>query len=562
MSDKSANRNNGLFKLTSPQHGNKFTWRLAPGTYVAGRDPQADLVINDSTVSRKHARLVIMEDQTVRLTDLGSLNGTQVNDKRVTDTVDLKVGDTISFGNIGFLLMHEGIPETRPQSVISQVSIVDDKGSHTSISAIPLEQALAPLPAKDTANPAIFKAIADMAKMLILPQSVDEMFNQALDLLGNVVHAERSAIFAADEVTGEVSLLNYRIANKTSSEQFVISRTIVKEVLNKKNAVFFSDLISDERFARQESIVVSGIRSVMAIPMVDEDKVMGILYLDTTDPSHRYSEDTLKLVATFGNILAAKITNHNLLKERQEKQALESELSIASQIQEGLMPKILPQVPGYNFHAFQMQCKMVGGDLYDVAQLADGRILFLLADVSGKGMGAALLASNILSAFRMLRGMANFDCADATARVSEQLAGTSRGGDFATVFLAVLDPAKNSLQFVNAGHNPPLLVKTDGTHNYLDSTGIPIGIFGGFAWTQSEITIEAGDRIWIFTDGIPEAHNVEAELYSDERLEKFLTESRKANLPEATEALIGDVSKFVGEAPRSDDITLLVLQRN
>ena len=551
-----------MFKLTSPQHGNRFTWRLPPGTYVAGRDPQADLVINDSTVSRKHARLVVMEDQTIRLTDLGSTNGTQVNDKKLTDSIDLKVGDTISFGNVGFLLLHEGIPETRPQSVISQVSIIDDKGSHTSISSIPLEQALAPLPAKDTANPAVFKAIADMAKMLILPQSVGEMFDQALDLLGNIIDADRSAIFAADETTGDVTLLNYRISNKTSSEQFIISRTIVKEVLNNKNAVFFSDRISDERFARQESIVVSGIRSVMAIPMVDEDKVMGILYLDTTDPAHRYNEDTLKLVATFGNILAAKITNHNLLKERQEKQALESELNIASQIQEGLMPKILPEVSGYQFHAFQMQCKMVGGDLYDVAKLADGRILFLLADVSGKGMGAALLASNILSAFRMLRGMANFDCADATARVSEQLAGTSRGGDFATVFLAILDPTTHTLQFVNAGHNPPLLVKPDGSSQYLDSTGIPIGIFAGFQWTQTTLELVPGDRIWVFTDGIPEAHDISANQYSDERLEQFLIESRNAPLPDATLTLIQDVSKFVGEAPRSDDITLLAVQRD
>ncbi|MGB5139628.1 MAG: PP2C family protein-serine/threonine phosphatase, partial [Candidatus Zixiibacteriota bacterium] len=125
-----------------------------------------------------------------------------------------------------------------------------------------------------------------------------------------------------------------------------------------------------------------------------------------------------------------------------------------------------------------------------------------------------------------------------------------------------LDPTNNKLQFVNAGHNPPFLIKSDGKSQHLDSTGIPIGIFGGFVWTESELTIEPGDRIWIFTDGIPEAHNVEAELYSDERLEKFLTDSRKSAVPQATEALISDVSKFVGEAPRSDDITLLVLQRN
>lgn len=551
-----------MFKLTSPQNSGRYTWQLAQGTYVAGRDPQADLIINDSTVSRRHARLVVIDENTVRLTDLGSTNGTQVNDKKIAETVDLKAGDTISFGNVGFLLIQEGTAATRPQTIISQVSIVDDKGSHTSISSIPLEQALAPLPAKDTANPAIFKAIADMAKMLILPQSVDEMFDQALDLLGNVVKADRSAIFAADEGTGEVTLLNRRIANQQSSQQFVISRTIVREVLKNKNAVFYSDLVSDERFDKQESIVVSGIRSVMAVPMVDDEKVMGLLYLDTTDPSQRYSEDTLKLVATFGNILAAKITNHNLLEERQKKLALENELRKASEIQEGLMPKVLPEVTGYKFHAFQMQCQMVGGDLYDVALLPGGKLLFLLADVSGKGMGAALLASNILAGYRMLRTMADFDCAQATARVSAHLAETNRGGDFATVFLALLDPSTNTFEFVNAGHNPPILIKRDGSHQHLESTGIPIGLFAGLEWTKSTITLEPGDRIWVFTDGIPEAHDIDANQYSDERLEEFLMNCQATSLPDSTKNLIADVSKFVGEAPRSDDITLLAIQRD
>ena len=184
----------------------------------------------------------------------------------------------------------------------------------------------------------------------------------------------------------------------------------MREVLDKKMAVLFSDLISDERFAKQESIVVSGIRSAMAVPLINEQKVLGILYTDTADPWQRFDEESLKVTATFGNILAAKIINQGLLKERQEKEALESELRIASQIQEELMPKVLPVVPGYAFHAFQMQCKMVGGDLYDAALLRDGRVLFLLADVSGKGMGAALLASNILSAFRMSARQSRFRC--------------------------------------------------------------------------------------------------------------------------------------------------------
>jgi sigma-B regulation protein RsbU (phosphoserine phosphatase) len=299
----------------------------------------------------------------------------------------------------------------------------------------------------------------------------------------------------------------------------------------------------------------------MAVPMVDEDKVMGIVYLDTQDPAQRFDEETLKVVATFGNILAAKITNHNLLIERTQRKLLEDELRRASQIQEALMPKTLPTLPGYQLQAFQMQCKMVGGDLYDIAPLPDGRMLLLLADVSGKGMGAALQASNILSAYKILRGMDTFDIATATARVSDHLASTSSGGDFATVFVAALDPTTHVFEFVNAGHNPPILIKADGTHQLLDSTGIPIGVFAGFSWSKNSITLDSGDRIIIFTDGIPEATDAGGNLYSDERLEAFVVERRLDAIAALTTALISDVSKFVGEAPRSDDITLVCLER-
>jgi serine phosphatase RsbU (regulator of sigma subunit) len=545
-----------MFRLSSPQHGSKYDWQLKPGRYTAGRDPLVNLVINDSTVSRKHAQIEVVDIHNIRLTDLGSLNGTHVNDKKVTGTVDLKAGDSITFGNVGFLLSLEGSSTAKPA-----LSISDIKANQTSITALPMELALSALPMKDYTSPTIFKAISDMAKMLILPQTVEEMFNEALDLLKDIVKAERIAIFQAKDGSEDVALATFRLVNNKGSQEFVISRSILKEVLTNKNAVLFSDLISDERFAKQESIVISGIRSAMAVPMVDEGKVLGVLYVDTTDPLHRYNEESLKVTATFGNILAAKLTNHNLLKERQQKEALEAELTIASQIQEQLMPKTLPEISGYDFHTFQMQCKMVGGDLYDVARMADGRVLFMLADVSGKGMGAALLASNILSAFRILRGNADFDVAEATARVSDQLHQSARPGDFATLFVGVLSPQDHTLTYVNAGHNPPILVRANGTLEYIQPTGIPIGIFGAFSWEEKVISFGPEDKLVVFTDGIPEATNGQEELYSDERLEKFVIDHRTQSLSGLTTSLIEDVSKFVGDAPRSDDITMILLRR-
>ncbi len=545
-----------MYRLSSPQFAGRYDWHLQPGTYVVGRDAQADLVVNDATVSRRHAQLVILPDGKIKLTDLSSLNGTLINDRKISGSVDIKAGDAIAFGTVGFLITSadQFVPKL-------EVAVTDGVENHTSISSLPIDEALQPLALRDNTSPRIFKAISDMAKMLILPQSANEMFSESLSLLQEIVHAERAAVFLAREGSETLTLATFQLADQKGSDSFTISRSIVREVLDKRMAVLFSDLISDERFAKQESIVVSGIRSAMAVPLINEQKVLGILYTDTADPWQRFDEDSLKVTATFGNILAAKIINQGLLKERQEKEALESELRIASQIQEELMPKVLPVVSGYVFHAFQMQCKMVGGDLYDAALLHDGRVLILLADVSGKGMGAALLASNILSAFRMLRDNADFEVADAIARVNAQLHSSSRSGDFATVFLAVLNPCDHTLTYVNAGHNSPLLVRSGGSLEHIDATGMPIGAFDGAKWESRTIALGTGDRLLIFTDGIPEAINAAEDFYSDERLEKFSVDHRGEPSDAFATALINDVSEFVGDSPRSDDITLMLLQR-
>ncbi len=273
-----------MYRLSSPQYGNRHDWQLQPGTYVIGRVPPADLTVNDATVSRRHAQLDIAANGKIRLTDLASLNGTLVNDRKITGTVDVKVGDAITFGIVGFMISSAETAPPKPK-----VAVTDGVESHTSMSLLPIDEALQPLALKDYTNPRIFKAISDMAKMLILPQSADEMFSESLALLQDIVHAERAAVFLAREGSETLTLVTYRLSDQKGSDSFTISRSIMREVLDKKMAVLFSDLISDERFAKQESIVVSGIRSAMAVPMINEQKVMGILYTDTSDPWQRFN---------------------------------------------------------------------------------------------------------------------------------------------------------------------------------------------------------------------------------------------------------------------------------
>ncbi len=543
-----------FFILSAGKHKK---WPLQRGKYTIGRSPQCELIIEDETVSRKHAQLDVIDEQTINLTDLGSHNGTAVDGHRIDGTVQIQLDDIITFGGIEAKISRDEFSDI----LHSSVHITDSVDGLVNVTRLPIKEALQPLPSKILENPKLFKAFSELGKMLILSGPAEEMYGQALELFKDLIPVERIAIFSAEEQKEEIAVAASYTSDRRHSDSFNISRTVVHELLNQKNALLLSDIQRDRKFAAQKSIIESRIKSAMAVPLFDEDKITGILYADTTNPMHHYNEDHLRVMATFGNILGAKIANCNLLKERQAKQVLESELETASQIQEQLLPKELPHLANYSFHAFQIQCKQVGGDLYDIAKFEDGRILFLVADVCGKGMGAALLASNILAGFRILHNAKDFHPLDAVRRMSKQLLTFSRPGDFATLFIGVLDPSAHTFRYVNAGHNPPLILRDAGSVDYLESSGVPIGMLDHDIWKEESLEFGTGDYLFIFTDGIPEAINCQDEQFSDERLEEFVQQCRNQSPKELTELVMNEVRKFIGDVPRSDDITMVVLHR-
>jgi serine phosphatase RsbU (regulator of sigma subunit) len=546
-----------VIRIFDPLDKRRHDWRLQKGTYIVGRSPECDLVITDDTVSRQHARIEIVDEETINLTDLGSHNGTTVNGIGVTDLVKLSHNDIVALGKVELKLTIGEVSGIKDNLV--SISDVDDDLTRATL--MPMEEALRPLPTRILENPNVFKAFSEMGKMLIVPGGDEEMLTNGLKLLQEVIPVERAAVFLTGQKEDDICLSACCIAGKEYSDSFCISRTILKELLSQRKAILISDPQAEAKYADQQSIIRSKIKSAMAVPLLDEGKVFGILYADTTNPAHHYTEDYLRITATFGNMLAAKMINNILLNERRAKELLESELAVASQIQNELLPKEIPVIEGYSLETFQIQCKQVGGDLYDVARLDDGRILLLLADVSGKGMGAALLASNILASFRAFYNTKDFDLLGATCSVSKQLLTFTRSGDFATLFVGLLDPDTNSLQFINAGHNPPLVIRSDGRIEYLGASGLPLGVMAFDAWEVESVDLLAGDTVFAFTDGIPEAFNSQDEQFGDDRLEKLAIECAGQTPKEFTDSIMADVSNFIGEHPRSDDITMMVLRR-
>jgi len=534
-----------------------YAFDLADGRHVVGRKPECDITVPDKTVSRQHAELEIATGGDCFVTDLGSHNGTSVNGLRVTNRVPVKLGDTIMFGQVEFRLTDEsgGSPVTR--SNVTQLSSTEPEKSVY----LDIREALKPLPSKVTERPEIAPTLFEMAKMLVAPDPEDIMLQHSLELIAKVIPADRLTILMRGEDREELYTAAMLLPQNKEMGEFTLSSTIVQQILSNKQAILIGDVTEDPRFAQQQSIIMSEMKSAMAVPLFDEGNVHGILYVDTTNPSHQYSDDYLRLLATFGNIVGARMLSYTLQKERQEKQVMDAELRRAASIQENLLKTSYPEIDGYRIHAFQEQSRAVGGDLYDVTTLPDGRLLFLVADVSGKGMGAALLMSNILASFRILYDEPTFDLCRTVIQVSNQLFKYSAPENFATLFAGVLDPATNEVHYLNAGHNPPLLVRCDGTLEHLEPSGIMIGAMPFDSWQEDRVALGPGESIIIFSDGVTEADH-EGKMFGDARLEAAATEVRSMPAPEMCGAIVGKIRDFVKDSPQSDDITMLILQRS
>jgi len=551
-----------MLKLIGNDAQRYYAWDLKPGTYVIGRQSAStdcDLAINDRTVSRRHASLEVSADCShCSVTDMYSHNGTMVNGRRITGRVDIKLGDHLQFGSAEFKLIDDTAPNAQTSKPTK--TLLTDQDPERSV-LMSMEEVRKPLPARVTDLPELLPTLFNMARMLVLPEPKESMLERTLQLITTIIPADRLAVLFTSDDSNEIYTGALHLPGGKDPGTFTLSRTIVNDILTNKNAILIDDAREDPRFANRQSIIVSDLKSAMAVPLLDEDRVLGILYADTSNPVSRYNDDFLRLFATIGNIIASRLANYSLLEERREKEIFEAELARASLIQQTLLPRELPDVPGYAIEAFQEQCRAVGGDLYDVAALPDGRVVFLVADVSGKGMGAALLMSNILASFRILYSDENFDLTRAVNQVSAQLFRHSAAEHFATLLIGLLDAEKHTMTFVNAGHNPPLVVRTDGRIEQVQASGIMIGAFDYSGWSECTFQFAPGDLLMVFTDGVTEAEHGE-DQYSDERLEQLLLSIREKSPCEIAREIMNDVERFAEDTPRSDDITMLIIKRD
>lgn len=256
------------------------------------------------------------------------------------------------------------------------------------------------------------------------------------------------------------------------------------------------------------------------------------------------------------------IENEFMQQQALEMNRIEQELSVAASIQQKLLPENLPQIEGYEIAGINIPSREVGGDYYDCINLNNGKYALIIADVAGKGISAALLV-NTLNAGLYSYLEFNLPLSEMADKLNKIIYNSSPSDKYITFFISVLDPETGELDIVNAGHNPILLLRKDGTLEKIDAGGVGLGMFDfGIPYVGQKAIMNPGDKLFLYTDGIPEAMNGNEEEYSDEKMISFFQKNSKSIAKSYVDALVSDVKKHVGTAPQSDDITMILLKRN
>lgn len=319
-----------------------------------------------------------------------------------------------------------------------------------------------------------------------------------------------------------------------------------------------ADIVVDGTVDVREALAGLGMTVVVPIRLQGESR--GQILLGEKMSREEFTRADLEFVSSIGNLAIISLENARLFKEAIEKQKLEDELLIAREIQKGLLPSVLPDIPGVRMSAANISSKQVGGDYYDVLGLPDGRFIIAIGDVSGKGSPAALLMANLQATIRALVPL-SLSLSELTGRVNDLMCENTGGNKFVTFFWGAIDHEGKTLTYVNAGHNYPYLLHEGGAFDRLDRGGMILGVLKTAApYEEGVVHLRGGDTLVLFTDGVSEAMSTKQEEYGEERLERTLRESLEGTAQGILDAVHRDVLLHTQGAPQSDDITMMVLK--
>ncbi|HEY0158158.1 MAG TPA: SpoIIE family protein phosphatase [Thermoanaerobaculia bacterium] len=514
-----------------------------------GRASDCSIPIKDRYLSRKHAEIIANGNAWI-LKDLGSANGTYLNGSRVERDELLKTGDRIRLGDT------EIVFETSDRSTDRFYAVADHSGASPTI-AIPVNDISDAPESQDVAR---LHTLTLLARELIEDRPMEELFGFIVDRVMEHLHPSRAAIALLGPDGRSFTKVEVRRQDESDASELTISHTLLSEVVEEKKALAFVDVGADEKLRTAQSIIMQGIHSILCAPLMIGNSVVGVLYVDFLFTQRSIAEDDVRLVAQIGRFAATKLETTRLREEAIQKRIMDEELKTASGIQRRLLPAAPTGIDGFTFVGKNQPCRTVSGDYYDFAIRPDGKVYFVIGDVSGKGVTAGLMMAGLQVAFRIF-SKSDPDPATLVTQLNVALKENLPQSKFVTLFLGRLDTISGKIEYVNAGHTPPLLLSRTGAVELTDSD-LLLGVIARAQFTNRELQLEPGDSLVLFTDGVTEARSGDGDDLGANIIGNALTKLHGADANSIAAAVNQTVLDHVGDAENlDDDVTLLIVSR-
>lgn len=391
---------------------------------------------------------------------------------------------------------------------------------------------------------------------------LDQVLNTVIDQVIAVIHAERGFVVLR-EPDGALVFRVARGMHQTTIDdpQFQVSRGVVDQVIREGKPVLTSNAQADSRFSGRQSVSILGLSAILCAPLKVRETILGAVYVENRLQAGLFTEEDLAFLEAIAASAAISIENARLYQVAVEKGRMERELQLAYRVQSSLIPAEAPQLEGWEFCAHWLPARQVSGDFYDFFPTRTGALGIVVADVSDKGIPAALFMANSRSLLRAslmvaeqpLQGFTNANrlvCADAA------------DGMFLTMFYGQLEPATGQMRFINAGHNPPLLYRHGKTSPAeLSRTGMALGVDEMAGFQEGQVMLQPGDLLVLFTDGLPDAMDDQGSEFSMERVRAAIQARLGEPAPQVLASLLEALSAHTGAAPPFDDVTIVIIKR-
>jgi len=536
-------------------NGRRVRVPLFPFPFKMGRSPDNNLVLRDSRISRNHAQIA-SDNGAYILEDLGSRHGIWVNGERLEKSRRLEGSERIEFGVPDGYQIHFTKSGDEIQKLLAKHDTSRESGR------------------TGTANLEKLRAVLEVARSLQSSFSTDDVLNTVLDAALAVTGAERGFLLLFNEAR-ELQVRSARASGggDLPADELRVPRRLIQQSLESRRDLFsmsFDPAAADGQ-SPGNTITDLELRSVVCVPLVHVNLSgsgatqmlsmakanAGVLYMDSRVTAVDLAGGNRELLQTLAIEASTVLENARLLEEERAKQRIEEELDVARRIQQSLLPRQLPENGWFVAHGSSQSSHQVGGDYYDVLAMGPGAWSIMVADVSGKGVSSALLASFLQGVF--LSVSAATDIPGVLARVNRFLNDRAEHGKYATMFYSKLE-SSGRLTWANAGHCAPLLVRKNGEIERLDATSMPVGLVPETSFILKYCDLMSGDRIVLYTDGVTEAQNAAGDFFGRARLRDAVRRGLSAGCVELHQIIQNAILDFTAGAEQADDLTLVVVE--